>query len=182
MPAQQPEPTKRLPNNLATPGDATDAGAEIAAEIALLQQYNEEEERRLLRYIGTLEPCQIPKLLRLKSTLRARYNLTERIGLYLAIWHYRRRRSRYMHGEALVTYREQRARGRAGSLRARLMSCADEIAALHADGMSYPDICHHLKQRHEKLFRGLHIDPRYLGRIMRTAATGGDGKTKNSRR
>lgn len=163
-----PEP-KRLPNSPTSPGNATDAAAEIAAEIALLQQHDEQEERRLLRYIGTLEPCQLPRLLRLKSQFRARYNLTERAGLYLAAWHYQRRRARYLHGEALVAYREQRERGRAGSLRARLLSCRDEIAALHNDGMSYPAICRALKKSHEKLFRGAKIDPRYLGRIMRGA-------------
>lgn len=178
MPAQQPEPTKRLPNNPATPGDATDAGAEIAAEIAILQRHDEQEERRLIRFFGRLEPVQIPKLLRLKSALRARYNLTERTGLYLAIWHYHAHRSRYLHGQALIEYKEQRARGRAGSLRAKLISCANEIAAMHADGMSYPAICHVLKKTHEKLFRGLHIDAHYLARIMRTAATCGDGKAK----
>lgn len=172
---QQPQ---RLPNATTTPADGADAASKIAAEIALLQQHDETEERRLLRYMSNLEPCQVPKLLRLKSTLRARYNLTERIGLYLAIWHYRQHRSRYLHGQALVECREQRQRGRTGSLRAKLMSCQDEIAALHRNGMSYPAICHHLKQRHEKLFRGLHIDPRYLGRIMRTAATGDASKAK----
>lgn len=172
------QPPKRLPNNPATPADGADAATKIAAEIALLQSHDEDEERRLIRFFGGMEPCQIPKLLRLKSTLRARYNLTERIGLYLAIWHYHAHRSRYLHGQALVEYKEQRERGRAGSLRARLMSCADEIAALHADGMSYPAIVHQLKQRHEKLFRGHKIDPHYLARIMRTAATGGDGKAK----
>lgn len=173
---QQP---KRLPNNPATPSDGADAASKIAAEITILQAHNEQEERRLLRYMANLEPCQIPKLLRLKSTLRARYNLTERTGLYLAIWHYHAHRSRYLHGQSLVAYHEQRARGRAGSLRARLMSCADEIAALHADGMSYPAICKQLKKSHEKLFRGAKIDAHYLARIMRTAATGdGDGKTK----
>lgn len=165
---QQP---KRLPNNPATPADGADAADAIAAEIALLQSHNEDEERRLIRFFGTLEPCQVPKLLRLKSALRARYNLTERIGLYLAIWHYCQHRSRYMHGAALVVYREQRARGRAGSLRARLMSCHDEIAAMHTDGMSYPAICRALKKSHEKLFRGLHIDAHYLARIMRTASS-----------
>ena len=160
---------KRLPNSPTSPGDATDAAAEIAAEIALLQQHDEQEERRILRYIGQMEPVQIPKLLRLKSTLRARYNLTERVGLYLAAWHYQRRRSRYLHGEALVAYREQRERGRAGSLRAKLISCRNEIASLHTDGMPYPAIARHLKKSHEKLFRGLSIDPRYLGRIMRSA-------------
>lgn len=172
------EQPRRLPNNPATPADGADAAAEIATEIALLQQHDEQEERRLLRYIGTLEPCQLPRLLRLKSQFRARYNITERVGLYLAAWHYQRRWARYMHGAALVAYHEQRARGRAGSLRARLMSCADEIAALRADGMSYPAISKILKRQHEKLFRGLRIDPRYLGRIMRTAACGGDGKAK----
>lgn len=165
-----PEP-KRLPNSPTSPGNATDAAAEIAAEIALLQQHDEQEERRLLRYIGTLEPCQLPRLLRLKSQFRARYNLTERAGLYLAAWHYQRRRARYLHGEALVAYREQRERGRAGSLRAKLMSCHDEIAAMHANGMSYPAIVRWLKANHEKLFRGRKIDPRYLGRIMRTASS-----------
>lgn len=172
---QQP---KRLPNNPATPADGADAAAAIAAEIAILQRHDEDEERRLLRYMSNLEPCQLPKLLRLKSAMRARYNLTERTGLYLAIWHYHAHRSRYLHGQALIKYKEQRASGRAGSLRARLMSCADEIAAMHRDGMSYPAIAHALKRQHEKLFRGHKIDPRYLGRIMRTAATGGDGKTK----
>ena len=170
---QQP---KRLPNNPATPADGADAADAIAAEIALLQSHNEDEERRLIRFFGTLEPCQVPKLLRLKSALRARYNLTEREGLYLATWHYQRRRARYLHGEALVAYREQRERGRAGSLRARLMSCRAEIVAMHNDGMSYSAICHELKRRHEKLFRGHKIDPHYLARIMRTAACGGDGK------
>ena len=164
-----PEP-QRLPNAPTSPADGADAAGEIHAEIALLRSHDETEERRLIRFFGTLEPTQIPKLLRLKSALRARYALTEREGLYLALWHYQRRRGRYMHGAALVAYREQRERGRAGSLRARLMSCADEIAALHRDGMSYPAICHHLKQRHEKLFRGLRIDAHYLARIMRGAA------------
>jgi hypothetical protein len=168
MSAQQPEP-ERLPNNPTSPAEGADATAEIAAEIALLQRHDETEERRLIRFFGRLEPAQIPKLLHLKSTLRARYNLTEREGLYLAVWHYHRRRARYMHGAALVTWREQRARGRAGSLRARLMSCQDEIARLHADGMSYPAICHVLKKNHEKLFRGRKIDPHYLARIMRSA-------------
>lgn len=173
-----PQPPQRLPNNPASPGDATDAAAEIAAEIDLLRSHDETEERRLIRFLGGMEPCQIPKLLKLKSTLRARYGMTEREGLYLAIWHYHRRRSRYLHGQSLVTYREQRERGRAGSLHAQLISCANEIAAMHADGMSYPAICHVLKKTHEKLFRGLHIDAHYLARIMRTAATGGDGKAK----
>lgn len=166
----QPELPKRLPNNPTSPADATDAAAAIAAEIALLQANDETEERRLLRYIGKMEPVQIPKLLRLKSTLRARYNLTERVGLYLAVWHYHRRRSRYMHGAALVAWHEQRTRGRAGSLRARLMSCRDEIAALHSEGMSYPAIARRLKKDHEKLFRGRKIDPHYLARIMRSSA------------
>lgn len=125
----------------------------------------------MLRFLGHLEPCQIPKLLRLKSKFRAQYSVTERVGLYLAVWHYHRRRSRYLHGAALVEFREQRARGRAGSLRARLMSCHDEIAAMHTDGMSYPAICRALKKSHEKLFRGLHIDAHYLARIMRTASS-----------
>lgn len=163
-----PEP-KRLPNSPTSPGNATDAAAEIAAEIALLQQHDEAEERRLLRYLGNFEPCQLSKLLRIKSTLRARYSITERVGLLLAVWHYHRRRGRYLHGAALVAYKEQRERGRAGSLRAKLMSCADEITALHNDGMSYPAICRALKKSHEKLFRGAKIDPRYLGRIMRGA-------------
>ena len=166
-----PEPPKRLPNAIATPADGADAAAEISAEIALLRAHDETEERRLLRYIGTLEPSQVPKLLRLKSALRARHNITEREGLYLAAWHYQRRRNRYLHGAALVAWREQRERGRAGSLRARLMSCRDEIAALHNDGMTYPAICRALKKSHEKLFRGLKIDPRYLGRIMRAASS-----------
>ena len=165
------QPPKRLPNSPDSPADGADATNEIAAEIALLQAHDETEERRLLRYIGKMEPVQIPKLLRLKSTLRARYNLTERVGLYLAVWHYHRRRSRYLHGAALVEFREQRARGRAGSLRARLMSCHDEIAAMHTDGMSYPAICRAMKKSHEKLFRGLHIDAHYLARIMRTASS-----------
>lgn len=173
---QQP---KRLPNADSGPADGADAATVIAAEIDLLRAHDETEERRLIRFFGGMEPCQIPKLLKLKSTLRARYGMTEREGLYLAIWHYHRRRSRYLHGQSLVAYHEQRARGRAGSLRARLMSCADEIAALHADGMSYPAICKQLKKSHEKLFRGAKIDAHYLARIMRTAATGdGDGKTK----
>lgn len=172
---QQP---KRLPNNPATPADGADAADAIAAEIALLQSHNEDEERRLLRYIGTLEPCQLPGLLRLKSKFRAQYGMTEREGLYLAAWHYHRRRARYLHGATLVAYKEQRVRGRAGSLRARLMSCRDEIASLHTDGMSYPAICRVIKKSHEKLFRGLKIDPHYLARIMRTAACGGDGKAK----
>ena len=163
------QPPKWLPNATASPTDGADAAAEISAEIALLQQHDESEERRLIRFFGTLEPCQVPKLLRLKSALRARYNLTEREGLYLATWHYRRRRARYLHGEVLVAYREQRTRGRAGSLRARLMSCRDEIAALHSDGMSYPAIARRLKKDHEKLFRGRKIDPHYLARIMRSA-------------
>ena len=164
----QSELPQRQPNSPDSPSDAADAADAIAAEIALLQRGDEQEERRLLRYIGQMEPCQIPKLLRLKSTLRARYGLTEREGLYLAIWHYHRRRARYLHGQALVEYHEQRAQGRAGSLRAKLMFCADEIAALHADGMSYPAICHQLKKGHEKLFRGLRIDAHYLARIMRS--------------
>lgn len=168
MPNAMPEPTKRLPNNPNSPTDATDAAADAAIEIALLQRHDEQEERRLLRYIGTLEPCQLPRLLRLKSQYRARYNLSERIGLYLAVWHYQRRRARYLHGAALVAYREQRERGRAGSLRARLMSCRAEIVAMHNDGMSYPAICRALKKSHEKLFRGLHIDAHYLARIMRS--------------
>lgn len=166
-----PEPPQRQPNSPTSPADATDAAATIAAEIAILEEHDENEERRLLRYLGNLEPCQIAKLLRLKSTLRARYALTERVGLLLAVWHYHKRRSRYLHGAALVAYKEQRERGRAGSLRARLMSCRDEIAALHSDGMSYPAICRALKKSHEKLFRGLKIDPRYLGRIMRAASS-----------
>lgn len=166
------EPPKRLPNNSATPADGVDAAAEISAEIDLLRSHDETEERRLLRFIGGMEPCQIPKLLRLKSTLRARYGLTEREGLYLAVWHHHRRRARYLRGAALVEYREQRERGRAGSLRAKLISCRDEIAALHADGMSYPAIAHTLKRQHEKLFRGYKIDPHYLARIMRTASNG----------
>ena len=164
------QPPKRLPNS-PTPTDAADVAAEINAEIALLKSHDETEERRLLRFLGNLEPCQIPKLLRLKSKFRAQYSVTERVGLYLAVWHYRRRRSRYLHGAALVEFREQRARGRAGSLRARLMSCQDEIARLHANGMSYPAIVRWLKANHEKLFRGRKIDPRYLGRIMRTASS-----------
>ncbi len=164
------EEPKWLPNATTSPADGADAAAEISAEIALLQ-HDESEERRLIRFFGTLEPCQVPKLLRLKSALRARYNLTEREGLYLATWHYQRRRARYLHGEALVAYREQRERGRAGSLRAKLMSCHDEIAAMHANGMSYPAIVRWLKANHEKLFRGRKIDPRYLGRIMRTASS-----------
>lgn len=171
-----PQPTKRLPNNPASPGDATDAAAEIAAEIDLLRAHDETEERRLLRHIGQMEPCQLPKLLRLKSTLRSRYGLTEREGLLLAAWHYKRRRARYLRGAALVEYREQRERGRAGSLRAKLISCRDEIAALHADGMSYPAIAHTLKRQHEKLFRGYKIDPHYLARIMRTASNGKEKK------
>ena len=170
MSTNTPEPTKRLPNNPASPADGTDAAAAISAEIALLQQHDESEERRLIRFFGTLEPCQVPKLLRLKSALRARYNLTEREGLYLAVWHYHRRRNRYLHGAALVAWHEQRARGRAGSLRAKIMSCYDEIAAMHADGMSYTAICRALKKSHEKLFRGLLIDAHYLARIMRAAA------------
>lgn len=164
------QPQKRLPNS-PTPTDAADAAAEINAEIALLKSHDETEERRLLRFLGNLEPCQIPKLLRLKSKFRAQYSVTERVGLYLAVWHYHRRRSRYLHGAALVEFREQRARGRAGSLRAKLMSCHDEIAAMHANGMSYPAIVRWLKANHEKLFRGRKIDPRYLGRIMRTASS-----------
>lgn len=166
----QPEPPKRLPNPPTGPADGTDATAAISAEIALLQQHDESEERRLIRFFGTLEPCQVPKLLRLKSALRARYNLTEREGLYLAVWHYHRRRNRYLHGAALVAWHEQRARGRAGSLRARLMSCRTEIVAMHNDGMSYTAIVHVLKQRHEKKFRGLKIDSHYLARIMRATA------------
>ena len=166
-----PQPPKRLPNSPSSPGDAADAAAEIAAEIDLLRRHDETEERRLLRFVGTLEPCQIPKLLRLKSAMRARYRLTEREGLYLAVWHYHRRRARYLHGAALVAFREQRERGRAGSLRARLMSCQDEIARLHTDGMPYPAIARHLKKSHEKLFRGLHLDAPYLARIMRTASS-----------
>lgn len=162
------QPPKWLPN-ATSPADGADAAAEIAAEIARLQQHDEAEERRLLRYLGNFEPCQLSKLLRIKSTLRARYSITERVGLLLAVWHYHKRRSRYLHGAALVQYREQRERGRAGSLRAKLMSCADEITALHADGMSYPAIAHALKRQHEKLFRGLHIDAHYLARIMRAA-------------
>ena len=162
------QPPKWLPN-ATSPADGADAAAEISAEIALLQQHDESEERRLIRFFGTLEPCQVPKLLRLKSALRARYNLTEREGLYLATWHYRRRRARYLHGEALVAYREQRERGRAGSLRAKLMSCHDEIAAMHNDGMTYPAIVRELKRNHEKLFRGLKIDVHYLARVMRSA-------------
>ena len=165
------EEPKRLPNNPASPADATDAAAAIAAEIAILEEHDENEERRLLRYLGNLEPCQLPKLLRIKSTLRARYALTERVGLLLAVWHYHKRRSRYLHGAALVAYKEQRERGRAGSLRAKLMSCHDEIAAMHTDGMSYPAICRALKKSHEKLFRGLHIDAHYLAHIMRTASS-----------
>ena len=165
------QPLQRQPNSPTGPADGTDAAAEIAAEIARLEAHDEDEERRLIRYIGTMEPCQVPKLLRLKSALRARYNLTEREGLYLATWHYQRRRARYLHGEALVAYREQRERGRAGSLRAKLMFCRDEIAAMHTDGMSYPAICRALKKAHEKLFRGLHIDAHYLARIMRTASS-----------
>ena len=164
----QSELPQRQPNSPDSPGDGTDAADAISAEIALLQKHDESEERRLIRFFGTLEPCQVPKLLRLKSALRARYGLTEREGLYLAIWHYHRRRARYLHGQALVEYHEQRAQGRAGSLRAKLMFCADEIAALHADGMSYPAICHQLKKGHEKLFRGLRIDAHYLARIMRS--------------
>ena len=106
---------KRLPNTDTSPGDGADAADAIAAEIALLQRGDEQEERRLLRYLGSLEPCQLPKLLRLKSALRARHRLTEREGLLLAIWHYHRRRARYLHGQALVEYHEQRAQGRAGS-------------------------------------------------------------------
>ena len=165
-----PEPPKWLPNATTSPADGADATAEIAAEIARLEAHDEDEERRLIKFFGTLEPCQIAKLLRLKSTLRARYSVTERVGLFLAVWHYRRRRSRYLHGAALVEFREQRARGRAGSLRARLMSCRDEIAALHSDGMSYPTIARRLKKDHEKLFRGHKIDPHYLARIMRSSA------------
>lgn len=171
MSAQQPPEPQRLPNSPSSPGDATDAAAEIAAEIDLLRRHDETEERRLLRFVGTLEPCQIPKLLRLKSAMRARYRLTEREGLYLAVWHYHRRRARYLHGAALVAFREQRERGRAGSLRAKLISCQDEIAALHADGMSYPAICKQLKKSHEKLFRGAKIDAHYLARIMRSASS-----------
>lgn len=166
----QPEPPKRFPNSPDSPSDAADAADAISAEIALLQAHDETEERRLLRYIGKMEPVQIPKLLRLKSTLRARYNLTERVGLYLAVWHYHRRRSRYMHGAALVTWHEQRERGRAGSLRARIISCADEITAMRKDGMTYPAIVRVLKRQHEKLFRGLKIDTHYLARIMRSSA------------
>lgn len=177
MSAQQPEEPKRLPNAATTPSDGADAAAEIAAEIALLRTHDEQEERRLLRYIGTLEPCQLPGLLRLKSKFRAQYGMTEREGLYLAAWHYHRRRARYLHGATLVAYKEQRERGRTGSLRAKLMSCRDEIARMHADGMNYPAICRVLKRQHEKLFRGLHIDAHYLARIMRAAATG-DGKAK----
>ena len=164
-----PEPPKRLPNPPTGPADGADAAAEISAEIAALLQHDESEERRLLRYLGNLEPCQLPKLLRIKSTLRARYALTERVGLLLAVWHYHKRRSRYLHGAALVAYKEQRERGRAGSLRAKLMSCHDEIAAMHNDGMTYPAIAHELKRNHEKLFRGLKIDEHYLARIMRSA-------------
>ena len=164
------EEPKRLPNAPTSPADGADAATEIAAEIAILQAHNETEERRLIRFFGTLEPSQVPKLLRLKSALRARHNLTEREGLFLAIWHYQRRRSRYLRGAALVAFREQRARGRAGSLRAKIMSCADEIAALHRDGMSFPAICCYLKRQHEKLFRSIKIDPRYLARVMRARA------------
>ena len=167
----QSELPQRQPNSPTGPADGTDAAAEIAAEIARLEAHDEDEERRLIKFFGTLEPCQIAKLLRLKSTLRARYSVTERVGLFLAVWHYRRRRSRYLHGAALVEFREQRARGRAVSLRARLMSCQDEIDRLHANGMSYPAIVRWLKANHEKLFRGRKIDPRYLGRIMRTASS-----------
>lgn len=170
MTKTQSPKSKRLPNTDTSPADGTDAAAEISAEIALLLQHDESEERRLIRFFGTLEPCQVPKLLRLKSALRARYNLIEREGLYLATWHYQRRRARYLHGETLVAYREQRERGRLGSLRAKLMSCYDEIAALHNAGMSYPAICHVLKRDHEKLFRGLHIDAHYLARIMRASS------------
>ena len=163
------QPPKRLPNS-PTPTDAADVAAEINAEIALLKSHDETEERRLLRFLGNLEPCQIPKLLRLKSKFRAQYSVTERVGLYLAVWHYHRRRSRYMHGAALVAWHEQRERGRAGSLRAKLMSFHDEIAAMHNDGMTYPAIAQHLKKSHEKLFRGKKIDVHYLARIMRAAA------------
>lgn len=163
------QPQKRLPNS-PTPTDAADAAAEINAEIALLKSHDETEERRLLRFLGNLEPCQIPKLLRLKSKFRAQYSVTERVGLYLAVWHYHRRRSRYMHGAALVTWHEQRERGRAGSLRARIISCADEITAMRKDGMTYPAIVRVLKRQHEKLFRGLKIDTHYLARIMRSSA------------
>ena len=165
------QPPKRLPNSPDSPADGADATNEIAAEIALLQANDETEERRLIKIFGTLEPCQISKLLRLKSKFRARYSLSERVGLFLALWHYHKRRSRYLHGEALVAYKEQRERGRAGSLRAKLMSCHDEIAAMHTDGMSYPAICRAMKKSHEKLFRGLHIDAHYLARIMRTASS-----------
>ncbi len=171
MSAQQPEEPKRLPNAATTPSDGADATAEIAAEIALLRAHDEQEERRLLRYIGTLEPCQLPGLLRLKSKFRAQYGMTEREGLYLAAWHYHRRRARYLHGATLVAYKEQRERGRTGSLRAKLLSCRNEIDALHDDGMSYQAICHHLKKSHEKLFRGHKIDPHYLARIMRSASS-----------
>lgn len=162
------QPPKRLPNS-PTPTDAADAATAIADEIALLQANDETEERRLIKIFGTLEPCQISKLLRLKSKFRARYSLSERVGLFLALWHYHKRRSRYLHGEALVAYREQRERGRAGSLRAKLMSCHDEIAAMHNDGMTYPAIVRELKRNHEKLFRGLKIDVHYLARVMRSA-------------
>ena len=163
------QPLQRQPNSPIGPADGTDAADEIAAEIARLEAHDEDEERRLIRYIGTMEPCQIPRLLRMKSKFRAQYNLTERVGLFLAAWHLHKRRSRYMHGAALVAWHEQRERGRLGNLRAKLMSCYDEIAALHDGGMSYTAIAHELKRNHEKLFRGLKIDEHYLARIMRSA-------------
>lgn len=168
---------QRLPNSPSGPNDGTDAAAAIAAEIAILEEHDEEEERRLIRFIGKMEPIQIPKLLRLKSKFRAKYNLSERVGLYLAAWHYHRRRNRYLHGAALVAFHEQRERGRLGSLRAKLMSCYDEIAAMRNDGMTYAAIVRELKQRHEKLFRMMKIDAHYLARVMRAAAVA-DGTKK----
>lgn len=56
----QPEPPKRFPNSPDSPSDAADAADAISAEIALLQAHDETEERRLLRYIGKMEPVQIP--------------------------------------------------------------------------------------------------------------------------